>query len=197
MAAKQETAIRREQILRAALRLVEKKGLRQLRIPDVAGEVGLVPSAFYRHFSGKGELVLALVQRIREMVERNFQASSRETTDPLACLESVMERHMEMLLNAPGIPMVVLSEEAAFGDTGMRDQVRAVHSFFRSSVTELLGEAVAAGRLHPGTDTEAGALAFVSLLQHAAILNSMGDNISNIAALVHTAWSTYIRGLET
>jgi AcrR family transcriptional regulator len=51
----------RRAILDAALRLSEETGLGALSLRQVAREVGIVPTAFYRHFASIDELGLALV----------------------------------------------------------------------------------------------------------------------------------------
>jgi AcrR family transcriptional regulator len=62
----------RRAILDAALRLSEDSGLGGISLRQVAREVGVVPTAFYRHFSSIDELGLALVEEsfasLREML---------------------------------------------------------------------------------------------------------------------------------
>ena len=52
----------RRAILDAALRLTEDTGLAGLSLRQVAKEVGIVPTAFYRHFDSIEQLGLALVE---------------------------------------------------------------------------------------------------------------------------------------
>ena len=52
----------RRAILDAALALTEDVGLAGLSLRQVAKEVGIVPTAFYRHFASIAELGLALVR---------------------------------------------------------------------------------------------------------------------------------------
>jgi AcrR family transcriptional regulator len=55
-ATKAKTAIRQEQIARAALKLLALKGWQSVSLAAIAKEVGVVTSAVYRHFAGKEEL---------------------------------------------------------------------------------------------------------------------------------------------
>ncbi|TGK81534.1 TetR family transcriptional regulator [Leptospira noumeaensis] len=51
-----------DNLLESALRLMgEEKGLGDLSLREVAGEAGIVPAAFYRHFKNMEELGLSLV----------------------------------------------------------------------------------------------------------------------------------------
>lgn len=56
----------RRAILDAALQLSEQGGLSSLSLRQVAKEVGIVPTAFYRHFATIEELGLALVEESLE-----------------------------------------------------------------------------------------------------------------------------------
>ena len=48
---------RREQIRSAAAALFYERGYEQVSVADVAESVNVGPSALYRHFSGKSELL--------------------------------------------------------------------------------------------------------------------------------------------
>lgn len=52
----------RRALLRAALRLLEKRSFDRLSLRQVTKEVGIVPAAFYRHFRDMDELGQALVE---------------------------------------------------------------------------------------------------------------------------------------
>ena len=62
----------REAILDAALELVAEEGLAALSLRQLTKAVGIVPTAFYRHFASVDELGLALVDRsfvsLRQMI---------------------------------------------------------------------------------------------------------------------------------
>lgn len=194
MAERLDTEVRREQILQAAMGIVREKGLRNLRIPDVAREVGVVPSAFYRHFSGKQELVLALVGRIRVMLENHLAASGRETSDPLERLEIVMARHLGIMRESPVMPLIVLSEDAAFGDAKMRRLIINIHRFLREAAAGLIEEARSSGRLPADTEPEAAAMVYVSLIQHTALMLAISGGELDMGQMAKKAWSEFIWG---
>ena len=59
----------REQILDAALRLVEAGGVAQLSMRKLAAELGVAPTTIYWHVGGKDAVLDALVERIVEDTE--------------------------------------------------------------------------------------------------------------------------------
>jgi TetR/AcrR family transcriptional repressor of nem operon len=76
---KQET---REQILRSARRLFNRKGFAEVTIDEIMGEVGLTRGGFYRHFATKDELYSeALLQFTCKSPPEQWQ---RKHVDPCA-----------------------------------------------------------------------------------------------------------------
>jgi AcrR family transcriptional regulator len=85
----------RQAILDAALRLLEDEGFGQLSLRQITREVGIVPTAFYRHFSSLDELGLTLVDEsfstLREMI--------RAARDDMLAYESVIARSVQVLVD--------------------------------------------------------------------------------------------------
>lgn len=85
----------RQAILDAALRLLEDEGFGQLSLRQITREVGIVPTAFYRHFTSLDELGLTLVDQsfstLREMI--------RAARDDMGAYESVIARSVQVLVD--------------------------------------------------------------------------------------------------
>ena len=96
-AAKTRTAIRQEQIAQAALALVARDGLKTLNIASLAKEVGVVPSAIYRHYRGKDAVLEVVLDLISQRLLENVEVVRRETPDPLERLHRLLERHVQLV----------------------------------------------------------------------------------------------------
>lgn len=114
---KLSTEVRQEQILAAALEIVSAKGMKGLNTGAVARRVGIVPSALYRHFRDKEQMLDGLLALIEERLLANVQAARRETACPLAALESLLKRHVRLIRENAGIPLVIFSEEVYGADS--------------------------------------------------------------------------------
>ena len=82
MAQKLGTEVRKQQIAQAALSLVSIQGLKGLSIAGIANRVGLVPSAVYRHFKNKDQVIEAILDLIRERLLANVQMVTAKTLAP-------------------------------------------------------------------------------------------------------------------
>ena len=67
---KEETySVKRNEILDAAQRLVYAKGYDQMSIQDILNELQISKGAFYHYFDSKGDLLEALIDRMRQDAE--------------------------------------------------------------------------------------------------------------------------------
>ena len=87
----------RQAILSAALDLVEEEGLGALSLRQVTRHVGIVPTAFYRHFASLDELGLALVDQsfasLREMI-RDARRGNPELQGVIRSSVAVLVQHV-------------------------------------------------------------------------------------------------------
>jgi AcrR family transcriptional regulator len=80
---------RREEIARAALRVLERNGVRDTSIADIVTESGLSTGAIYSHFTNKGELVRYIVAEF--MLPRlDAIASASEVRTPRQIIELML-----------------------------------------------------------------------------------------------------------
>jgi len=63
-AQKTETGARQGQIIEAALELIDAEGVSALSIVGIAERVGIVPSALYRHFKSKEDVLDAVLESV-------------------------------------------------------------------------------------------------------------------------------------
>ncbi|MGY2875737.1 AcrR family transcriptional regulator [Marmoricola sp. URHA0025 HA25] len=127
----------RRAILDAALRLSEETGLVGLSLRQVAREVGIVPTAFYRHFASIDELGL-------ELVEESFvslRAMIRDVRRGNPPLEEIVDRSVEVLdehVRARRAHFTFIARERSGGSAVVRAAVLQQFALFeRELATDL------------------------------------------------------------
>jgi AcrR family transcriptional regulator len=127
----------RRAILDAALRLSEQTGLVGLSLRQVAKEVGIVPTAFYRHFASIDELGLALV----EESFTSLRAMIRDVRRGNPSLEEIVDRSVEVLdehVRGQRAHFSFIARERAGGSAVVRTAVRQEFALFeRELATDL------------------------------------------------------------
>ena len=87
----------RQAILDAALEIADEESLATVSLRQVTKQVGIVPTAFYRHFASIDELGLALVDQsfasLREML-RDVRRTSTELSGVIAGSVAVLVEHV-------------------------------------------------------------------------------------------------------
>jgi AcrR family transcriptional regulator len=127
----------RRAILDAALRLSEETGLGGLSLRQVAKEVGIVPTAFYRHFASIDELGLALVEE--SFV--SLRAMIRDVRRGNPPLDEIVDRSVQVLdehVRGQRAHFSFIARERSGGSSLVRAAVRHEFALFeRELATDL------------------------------------------------------------
>lgn len=148
---------RQQNILQAAGSILAESGIEQLTIKKLAARVGLVESGLYRHFSGKEEILMSLLEELESQLESILQAIDEEASTPLFRVEKVLIGHLEFLANNPHFLVAVFSEGVHDYSESLRTRISRIMSLMRSSLVRHIQESQDAGLVR--LDIPAGALA--------------------------------------
>jgi len=184
------TEIRREQIVRAALGLVARHGLKKLNIASVAREVGLVPSALYRHFHSKDEIIDAVLGLLRSQMMGNVEKVRNDTSDPEQQLERLLTLHAGLIRDNQAIPRILFSDEVFSGPSPRRQQMFAVLKGYTGAVADIIHEGQNAGSFRKDLDPTTLSLMFVGIVVPAAILWHAGGE-PDIPSHVKKGWQIF------
>ena len=191
------TDVRHEQIAEAALAIVRAEGIRALNVAAVADKVGIVPSAVYRHFKNKSEIVGAVLQLIRSRLKAHFQEVVDLDEAPIDKLHRLLTRHIGMIAGNNAIPRLIFSEEVI---GGMPDKRQALYAIIRDvigNVAVIVREGQANGDIRRELAPESVAIAFLGMIQPAAIIWSLSAGEFDLAEHSRHAWQLFAAGIRT
>jgi AcrR family transcriptional regulator len=195
-AEKLETEIRREQIAEAALGLITSQGLKAVNMAALARRVGLVPSALYRHFRNKDEIVEAVIQRIRIRLFDNLKRSCAETRDPIECLHRLLNLHVKLIRENRGIPRIIFSEDVFGGDPKRMMQVFEMVQSFLNAVEQIVRRGQDSGQLRDDRDPATVAVMFLGLIQPGALLWHLSGGKFDVTRHAQRAWVVFRSQIE-
>ena len=188
---RQDTEIRQEQLAQAALALIETQGLVGLSVARVARRVGLVPSAIYRHYSGKDALLDAVIALIRERLHGNVAAVMEQTPDALDRLRRLLMAHVRVIRENKGILRVVFSDELHHGEPGRKAVVHEMVSSYLKRVAGIVSQGQREGCIRAELDPATVAVLFLGLIQPAAILWQLSDGEFDVTKHIEKAWPLF------
>jgi AcrR family transcriptional regulator len=127
----------RRAILDAALALSEEQTFAAISLRQVAREVGIVPTAFYRHFASLDDLGLALVEESFVSLRAMLRAVRRG--DP--SFDQIIDRSLDVLVehvHAQRGHFAFIARERAAGPPVVREEIRhQIELFERELATDL------------------------------------------------------------
>jgi TetR/AcrR family transcriptional repressor of nem operon len=119
---KQEAAVTRQRIIKAAAGEFRKNGIAGTGLSDLMAAAGLTHGGFYRHFDSKDQIVAeACTAAAESLVEQLAASASRKS--PQHGLKAIVESYLSAAHRdepADGCPVAALGSEIARGDERTR-----------------------------------------------------------------------------
>lgn len=193
MRSRKTTEIRREEILRAALFIVEQQGLDNLNTNAIAAVIQLVPSAIYRHFKNKEEIIAALIDFIGERLQQNLQQATTQEGTALERLKSLFELHVKLLQEEPAIPRILYFLISSERNQELKKKMLAEIDAYVYETKKLLLQGKKAGEINPAVDVTAAAMMFLGMIQPLVILSQ--ENKDVLAEYPQKLWQCYQRAI--
>lgn len=192
------TDIRREQIVKAALKIIATKGVRGLTTACIAAEVGISEANIYRHFRSKDEILAATVQKIGEGLKRNIgdvlNASSSDS--PLKKMKRVFMLHLEYIETNGGIPRLIFSDEMHIGDEHLKQKLLHAINAYVSNIEAIVTEGQKAGSIGKNTSPRTVAMILVGLIQVTTLRWSLSGFSFPLVAEGMKLWDDYEKSLQ-
>jgi len=101
----------REAALAAARVVIEEKGHDALSMRELALQIKVAPSALYRHFSNRGDLLLAIANEIHAELGAELRRVISLHPNPWDALEAACRAFLAFGLNNPGLFSMLYDDE--------------------------------------------------------------------------------------
>jgi len=197
VAKKQSREVRREQIAEAALELLARQGIRRLSVGAVARRIGVVPSAVYRHFRGKEEILSAAVGRMGDRLLENVLRAGSAEEDAVERLRKILEFHVETIREGYAGPRILFAEGISGGGAHHREEVYHVIRRYLARVAEVIRQGQRGGDIREDIDPAAAAVHFIGLIQPAATLWYFSDGMFDVTRHAEKSFALFADSIRT
>lgn len=194
MRIRKSTEVRKEEIVRAALAIVEQRGLDKLNINDIAEKIELVPGAIYRHFTGREEIVAALIEYIDKRLRYNLSQVDIVTGTPIAKLKALFDLHVALLKEEAAIPRVLYYTLSSDRASELKASMLSAVGFYVQQVKKLLIQGQEQGEVSPDIDAMAAAMMFLGMVQPLAIMSQVNKEV--LDRYPQKLWQNYQRSIR-
>jgi len=188
---KLNTEVRQEQIVHAAMNLIASQGLRRLSVAAISNKIGLVPSAIYRHFKSKDDILDMILDFIQEKLLTNIRITCKETSEPIERLQRILKRHVETLRENRAIPRVIFTEDVFSGNPKRKNRVYGIINGYLDGLNEIIRDGQRKGQIRSDMDSKTVALMFLGMIQPGAILWFLSDGKFDISEHSEKNWNVF------
>lgn len=199
-AEKVETEIRREQIAQAALEVISLYGLKGLTNERVAALVGVVPSALYKHYRSKSKIIEAVVGLMQERMMNVIKTARSVGSDPLECIRRVYLAEIRMIVQSPGAPFIIFSDDFVANKNRIKNDFDEVGKLHFGEMLKLFQKALDQKQIRQDFSVQTLAIFYMGMVSQTIFLTHPPDkNMKiDIDVLKHSeiAWKAFIDMLK-
>ena len=146
------TEFRTREILAAARRLVQSRGVGAVTMGEIAASAGVAKGTVYLYFPGKDQLVQALISQVGENILADIEAVVTGSGAPLAKVQKVAALLLDYLMRERDLFPVYardLLQRGRGADQGYWLHLHEMEDRFVTLVTRLFAEGIESGQFIP------------------------------------------------
>ncbi len=149
---------RQIEIMEAATQRIDKYGIQNLTIKTLAADINLSEPALYRHFTGKNEILLSLLEYFKsEMKERIDGLTFQENESAGDRLRKIFNSQLITFAQKPAIISVIFAESIFHFDKSLSNKVAEImdsmHKVVRENIKTGQSDNQYSTLINPGTMT--------------------------------------------
>jgi TetR/AcrR family transcriptional regulator, ethionamide resistance regulator len=183
-----------QEILEAAERLLRERPFRELTVDDLMAATTQSRTAFYRHFTGRQDLLIRLLSDLNQELWEVSQGWFQGSGDPLVEAREALER-LAGVYQDHGPVLLAMAEAAHHDDEVERVYVALVQGFADGVVARLERDAAAGRASVPYPAEVAAALVWMTERQLAVTFGRQETGPSERAAAVEALYTIWTRTL--
>jgi len=189
------TIVRKEQIVETALRILSDNSVSKLKLAEIAEQMGLAPSALYRHFKNRDAIFSAILEHIRAKLYTNLENARQTTDNAVDRLHEMLLRHARLITHEQGIPRVIFSDEIWGQRKERRQRLYRIVSGYLDEIEDIIKEGQEQGQIRQGVEARVMAHLFFGIVQPAALLWHMSEGAFDVEGHIAGAWPVYLKVL--
>lgn len=105
-----QTSQRQYEIIQAAGKLLIEKGVKGLTTKNLAAKMGFSESALYRHFKNKEDIIVFLLEFLKQNIEQRLTEIAYSSANPTEKLSQIFNSQFVYFSQNPHFVVAILSE---------------------------------------------------------------------------------------
>lgn len=148
------TDIRQEEIKSAVLSIIFREGLKKVSTKNIAKEVGISEGSIFRHFSSKKDIILAIMDDVKNDLIESLRSISLKNSSPTDRLYQYLCRTITYLIEYKGITILLFSEASYVNDEEMIGKLSYIFNNQKQLAAKIVSDGIALGTWDEGISAE-------------------------------------------
>ena len=158
----------KSRMFQAALELISEKGFTGTSVDEIVERAGVAKGTVYYHFTGKAELVEALIAAELEPLTVHFKEASDGATDPLEQVQALIRAELEWIRDNRAFAKVLVTELWR-EDRVWRETLLLLRRELLGYIRQAIAEGVRVGTFRDDIDPDFAASALFGMTVTAAL----------------------------
>jgi len=156
---------RRQQILEALARELEKSPGKRITTAELARSVGVSEAALYRHFASKAKMFDALIEFIEDSIFGIINRILEEESSAAARCEKILGLLLGFTERNPGISRILMGDALVGENERLRIRINQFFDRFEMQLKQVLREGELHGELEKGSPVQAVANMLLAVVE--------------------------------
>ncbi len=129
---------RQLEIITAAGEILTESGVAGLTTKKLAAKMGFAESALYRHFKGKEEIIITMLQYLGSDMEARLKGCLEETIDPDLQLKKVFNNQFDFFKKNPHFLVAIFSDGLMEESKAINDAIMQIIAIKRKYLLQIV-----------------------------------------------------------
>ena len=134
----QELSSRQKQIIEITINIISERGIQDLTMKNLSGELGISEPAIYRHFDSKQKILIAVLDSFKHKNKLVNETPPLEGETSFQHLQRSIEMIMDKFKKNPAMSAVIFSEEIFQNQSELSGMVKNIMNSTIEFFTNLL-----------------------------------------------------------
>lgn len=168
----------------------------QITMQEIAKVIGVTQGALFRHFPNKESIWLAAIEWVENKLLSTLEVVAKRATSPIDGLEQVFFRHIDFVIDKPGVPRLIFNELQKPTDSAIKAAVRKLLQRYRQLVSGLIVAAAESDEINRNVDVSAAAALFLGSIQGLVMQSMLADNVPAMHQTAERIFPLFLRSLK-
>lgn len=156
-------SVRRRQIKKATLDIIYEDGLKKFSTKNLAQHIHMSEGAVFRHFHTKNDIILAIMEDVKNDLLQPLQQIARKNTSPEKRLEEFMCFHITYLKKNKGVTILLFSEATYENDNLLKKQLDKFFRMIKQYFGKIIHDGIALGKWNSSLSVDSLASLYIGI----------------------------------